>query len=905
MKPVRWIPALSILASLLFATPALPTAAAQTRVLRVKAVADEAFREKKNWEKEIQEHIEWSDKEFRKMAGIGLQLVGIDRWTTHQADDMPLLLNELRVGVEKGDADIVVGFTGHKVEEIIIPIGGDLIAIKLSAILGIALPFGDRAVVRRDDDKKETRHTLLHEVLHLFGGMHVKEKSILYTYAGKSDFVLDPFNQRVFELMRARDFNQDIHEIDRKDLDALIALYRQRPLRDERDFENNIRVGYLLLVRGEVDDAIKEFERAIDIDPSRTFSVIRGLIIPELETYFQEHGGTVLSRYTLGRAYASVREWGKAASHFTPNCFGAEGHAPSCNGLGGMLIQATRLDAAEQALVRAVELDDSLVLAHNNLGIVYAATGRMDDAVKHFNRALELSPGDSSVLFNMGLGYLYLDMLDAAVQSFRRSLELDPKNDSARAKLAVALARQGESKEAKDHVRKLEEAKEVLDLGFIRFEIQVLPANAYRDMAEVYFRAGDNKKAWNYLSEAKKKGTNVTDLEQEMMAGSPKAPKKAKTDDLIAQGRAYLGEKQYTLARKSLEQARAQDPKKEEIYYWLGRVARAEGKPEEAVQYQQKAAAMKQKYTAPHLELARMAVDRRDYSTAATHLKQYKEFGGESSEGHFLLGLCQYQLSDLAGAEASLREAIRLDTDYGDAFYLLGALYSKQQRKQEAIAELTLAVDTRTLRSVWRPDAHYNLAVLLLETGKPEQAWKHARTAQRMGHGNIDWVLEELAKSSPEPAGSSDTEESAMENSPPAPRGRPVAMTLPPFPPGKDYHLTGVVLGDPPGSVRQGQLNRGLLRLERTGGTGGQLAISLRIGPTNSKQFSSWVFFPLELAEDEEEDGGEIEFYFMLPPNVATEGEFRAAVSVATPPSAGAMPRALSNEVEVKFRVEP
>jgi hypothetical protein len=119
--------------------------------------------------------------------------------------------------------------------------------------------------------------------------------------------VLDSFNKRVVEMMRDRDFNQSIEEMPGEQLDALIKVYRERPLRDERDFENNIRVGYLMLVRGQVDDAVKEFERAIEIDPSATNSLLRGLVIPELETHFEEHRGTVEGRYRLGRAYATVK----------------------------------------------------------------------------------------------------------------------------------------------------------------------------------------------------------------------------------------------------------------------------------------------------------------------------------------------------------------------------------------------------------------------------------------------------------------------------------------------------------------------------------------------------------------------------------------------------------------------
>ena len=58
---------LALSASVLFvvsgASGAEPAAPA-VRVLRVKAVADEAFREKGDWEREVREHLAWSDQKL-------------------------------------------------------------------------------------------------------------------------------------------------------------------------------------------------------------------------------------------------------------------------------------------------------------------------------------------------------------------------------------------------------------------------------------------------------------------------------------------------------------------------------------------------------------------------------------------------------------------------------------------------------------------------------------------------------------------------------------------------------------------------------------------------------------------------------------------------------------------------
>lgn len=455
MKRPSWVHAFLILILSGILQPAVvagesPGAA---RVLRVKAVADEAFRDNKNWEEEIRQHFEWADAKFRVFAGIGLELVAIERWTTHESKSMALLLNELRVKVDKGDADIVVGFTGHKAPKVLrLGYRGGVDLIRLPHIAGIAIALGDRAVVRRDDRfKKLTRHTLLHEIAHLFGGLHVKEKSILYTTSKRMDFVLDPFNQRVFELTRQRDFNRHIRKLSQEELNPVINLYREAPLRHERDFDTHIRIASLLLAAGEVDAAIEELEQAIDINPIAARPIFRAAIIPELEAYAEEHGTTTQIRYALGRAYSALREWEKAAHHLSSNCYTEPPHALSCSELGAVLLVGGKegAEGAEEALRAALRLDESLMKAHNNLAILYAVLGRRSEALAHLNRATELRPDDPSVYHNMGMTYLKLKLLEPAADAFRHTLELNANDEKARSKLAVTLARQGETKQAR------------------------------------------------------------------------------------------------------------------------------------------------------------------------------------------------------------------------------------------------------------------------------------------------------------------------------------------------------------------------------------------------------------------------------------------------------------------------
>ena len=702
-----------------------------SRVLRVKAVADEAFREKRNWEKNIRGHFEWADKKFRKFAGIGIELVAVEEWNTHESESMTLLLKELKAGAKKGGAEIVIGFTGHEAPELRIMFRGELIRIQFPFIAGIALPLGDRAVVRRTSFKKEIRHTLLHEIAHLFGGLHVKEKSILQTGSRRTDFVLDDFNRRVFALTRNRDFDQEARELPRPELEQLIDLYRERPLRDETDTDTYIRNAYLFLAAGDADAAMKELNAAMKEDPESTRPIVRDIIIPELAAFAEEHEPTTESRYALGAAYFSVENWYRAGRQLIPNCTQSDTHAQSCALLGGVYFRAEQLAPAERALARALSLDDTLVDAYNTLGSVYAVTGRTSEAIKRFNRAEELDPENTEVHFNKGLSYLIVGLTEPAADSFRKVLGLREDHERASMKLALSLALTGETKEARKRIRPFEKRKS-LSPFFIR------------DMAEIYFLSGDSKRANKYLQFAKKGGINVDALEQQIQSGNKKL-RKVKSADLIEQAEAYFRSERYDTATELLQKAVVQKPKDAKPHYWLGRVAGAKGNPKEAARHHHRAIEVDKKYPYPYRELAELAEEEEDYPAAAEHMDQYMNYqDSPGSYSYYLLGKYHYHLENMETAEENLRNAVQHRSDYGNAFYLLAKVYLKQERKKDAFSELKLAVESRSLASSWRPEANYELARLLLKEGDRKQAERYARIADRLGHPEAGSLLTEL-----------------------------------------------------------------------------------------------------------------------------------------------------------------
>jgi tetratricopeptide (TPR) repeat protein len=107
--------------------------------------------------------------------------------------------------------------------------------------------------------------------------------------------------------------------------------------------------------------------------------------------------------------------------------------------LRGMTYRAMkRYDDALGDFNRAIELDpsDSWAIAHR--GEAYLAMERYDDALGDFNRAIELDPSDSGAIALRGLTYRAMERYDDALGDLNRAIELDPSK-------SWAIAQRGEA----------------------------------------------------------------------------------------------------------------------------------------------------------------------------------------------------------------------------------------------------------------------------------------------------------------------------------------------------------------------------------------------------------------------------------------------------------------------------
>lgn len=121
------------------------------------------------------------------------------------------------------------------------------------------------------------------------------------------------------------------------------------------------------------------------------------------------------------------------------NARGAQGEIAAAVA-GGLLVLLT-------GCAHLVVLHDPLsAIEHNDLGVVYEARGQFDLAAKQYRRALRLEPGQSRARLNLGNVEAARGRWSVAERCYRRALADSSTDSDAMNNLAVALLRQGRSR---------------------------------------------------------------------------------------------------------------------------------------------------------------------------------------------------------------------------------------------------------------------------------------------------------------------------------------------------------------------------------------------------------------------------------------------------------------------------
>jgi tetratricopeptide (TPR) repeat protein/tRNA A-37 threonylcarbamoyl transferase component Bud32 len=452
--------------------------------------------------------------------------------------------------------------------------------------------------------------------------------------------------------------------------DALREL--QTALRiDPNLAEAHYNLGVTYGQQGRVDEAIQEFQAALHIKPNLaeahySLGATYGQqdrwdeAIHEFQTALRINPNYAKAHYSLGIAYGEqgqvdeeIREY-QAVLHINPN------HAEAHYNLGVIYTQQGHLEDAIHEYQAALRIDPNYAEAHYNLGIVYGQRGRVDDAIREFQAALRINLNLAEAHYNLGVTYGQQDRWDEAIHEFQAALRINPNDAEAHYNLGVAYGQQGC---LEDEIREYQAA------------LRINPdyANVHCNLGCVYVQQG-----------------RVDDAIREFQAALYINPDYAEAHDDL--GVAYVQQGRLDDAIREFQAALRTNPYYAKAHYDLGFVYEQQGHLDEAVSEFQAALRVNPNYVEAHFDLGVAYEQQGHLSEAAREFQAAIRINPNNAEAHRNLGVAYMQQDRLDEAIHEYQAALRINPNLAEAHLDLGIAYGQQRRWDDAIRELHIAV---------------------------------------------------------------------------------------------------------------------------------------------------------------------------------------------------------------------
>jgi protein O-mannosyl-transferase len=272
--------------------------------------------------------------------------------------------------------------------------------------------------------------------------------------------------------------------------------------------------GLQFLQQGQPDQAIAQFQKAVEIKP-----------------------GFVDGQDNLGIALLQKGRVDEAIVQFQKVLEIKPGYADACNGLGVALLQKGRADEAITYYERALRSKPDFTGARYNLGKALFEEGKVDAAIVQYQEALQIDPGYAEARVSLGIALLKKGRIQEAAVHFQNALEIRPNNADARFNLGNILSQQGNPDEAMTYFRRALEIKPdyedahvnlgnvLLQTGKVgeaiaQFEqaVQLKPddAKAQNNLGNAFLRKGSAGEAISHYQEALRLQPNDASFQNNM-----------------------------------------------------------------------------------------------------------------------------------------------------------------------------------------------------------------------------------------------------------------------------------------------------------------------------------------------------------------------------------------------------
>jgi len=496
--------------------------------------------------------------------------------------------------------------------------------------------------------------------------------------------------------------------------------------KEPNNIEAHILMGTVLFAKNEKDKAFAELNHAIELDPKRVesyLSLARFYIVTndnaKAEELFKRaialNPNSPLAHSEFGRFLMQSNRMPEAEAELNKAVEVGPTDRGSRSVLAGFYLVTKQIDKAEQAYKALAALDPDKPDSQAVLADFYAQINRRDDAIKVYQDVLAKSPDYMQGRYRLAEMLLIKGDTQGANEQVNEILKKDQSDRQAlmlRARLRVQGGQNADLKAA------IEDLKEVLKQEpTSRPGLYFMAQTTYQlgDLEQARVFTGDLEKNYpDYLpaklmkvqialasNDSKTAVSLANDLLERLSKttadsdNSPTLLTEIREKTYLARGNAYMQSKNYAAARQDFVSAHDVTPNDPNTYNSLASVSIFENKPDEAVANWDNALKLDSVNFVALSGLISLYSQKQDFDKAHARIDQSLNSYPNNASLHYLKAQVYMFQSNAQAAEAELRKAIELDSNYIAAYNSLGTLFINTKQEDRAISEFQQLVKIR------------------------------------------------------------------------------------------------------------------------------------------------------------------------------------------------------------------
>jgi len=246
--------------------------------------------------------------------------------------------------------------------------------------------------------------------------------------------------------------------------------------------EGHLCLGVLANGTGKYQEAVTEFKRALELDPTTD------------EAYIG-----------LAQTYTKLNKLEDAEKTFQRLIGLRPQYYRGYNALGSFYLQQAQYDKAAQMYLKASDLAPQSYRIYTNLGAAYLYLGRDADAITMFERSIQIRPSPDAYS-NLGTSYFRVRRFADAARNYQGALKYNDRTYYLWGNLGDSYHFNGQQVEAKKAYRKS------LELALPQLQVNPNDASLCADVAGAYAMLGDRDNALKYLDRSLELGHGDKDL---------------------------------------------------------------------------------------------------------------------------------------------------------------------------------------------------------------------------------------------------------------------------------------------------------------------------------------------------------------------------------------------------------